>query len=246
VIASPSSITAAAITVAGAAGVASWLGYQCYSPSSQFYGAAIAHLPPGKRLALTYDDGPNDPWTQRLLEVLAAGDVKATFFLIGKWVKRRPDIVREIAAAGHSIANHTFSHPNLIFCSGARIHEELSACSKAIADALGNEAGLFRPPFGARRPVVLRTARAIGLVPVLWSVTCWDWKATTADAVEGHARRQIERTPEKGHILLLHDGGDVEFGVDRSHTVEATRRLIARYRDAGFSFEKIVAAEEKQ
>src|SRR5271167_4807421 len=103
---------------AGVAGLAAAVsaGYQAMAPTGQWYGRTFTGLPPGsKKIALTYDDGPNDPHTLRLLEILAKHGVNATFFLIGGFVEQRPDIAREIARAGHVIGNHSFHHPNLIF-----------------------------------------------------------------------------------------------------------------------------------
>src|SRR5581483_3094604 len=99
-----------------AAAAASAAGYQSMAPTGQWYGKTFTGLGRrSKQLALTYDDGPNDPHTLRLLEVLSRHGTKATFFLIGRFVRQRPDIVRDIQQAGHTIGNHTFSHPNLIF-----------------------------------------------------------------------------------------------------------------------------------
>src|ERR1700761_6518351 len=98
---------------------ASYAGYATMAPGSQLYGRTLTHGSDPHQMALTYDDGPNDPHTLRLLDVLAKHKVRATFFLIGKYVRQRPDIVRAIAAAGHEIDNHTDSHPNLILVSAA-------------------------------------------------------------------------------------------------------------------------------
>src|SRR5207249_444032 len=96
----------------GAAAAAVAAGYESMAPTGQWYGRTFTGLPRGtKQIALTYDDGPNDPDTLRLLEVLARHQVHATFFLIGRYVQQRPDIVRDIAKAGHAIGNHTFTHP---------------------------------------------------------------------------------------------------------------------------------------
>src|SRR5690349_15990457 len=99
----------AAIAISAAA-AASAAGYQTMAPTGQWYGRTFAGSKGSRQLALTYDDGPNDPHTLRLLDVLAKHDVRATFFLIGQFVKQRPDIVRELAQAGHVIGNHTFNH----------------------------------------------------------------------------------------------------------------------------------------
>jgi peptidoglycan/xylan/chitin deacetylase (PgdA/CDA1 family) len=185
-----------------------------------------------KQLALTYDDGPNDPHTLRLLEVLAKHNVRATFFMIGLYVKQRPDIVREVSRAGHVIGNHTFSHPLLTFKSVGEIAKELADCEDALNDAIGGHSNLFRPPFGGRRPAVLRVASKLGLETVMWNVTGYDWDAQSADDVE----RKVIRKVRGGNVILLHDGGHKEFGADRSRTVEASNRLISRYKSEGYEF----------
>ena len=130
------------------------------APTGQWYGKTFTGLRAGSReLALTYDDGPNDPHTLRLLEILAKHEIHATFFLIGRYVRRRPDIAREIFRAGHAIGNHTETHPLLIFKSEAEIRRQLSECRTALEEAIGEPSSLFRPPFGGRRPAVLRIAR---------------------------------------------------------------------------------------
>lgn len=221
------------------AGASAWMGYNAMAPRSQLFGKTFVRGPNPKQLALTFDDGPNDPYTLRLLDVLARHNVHATFFLIGKFVRQRPDIVRQISSAGHAIGNHTFTHPNLIFTGSKRIAAELEDCENALSDAgtgVGvNSARIFRPPFGARRPQVLRIARMQGFLPIMWSVTCYDWKQTTAERIVAHAVRQIRG----GDVILLHDGWHREMGADRSATVAATELLIARYRDQGFEFVRI-------
>jgi peptidoglycan-N-acetylglucosamine deacetylase len=208
-------------------------GYQCMAPRGQWYGRTFIGLQPESRqLALTYDDGPNDPHTLRLLDVLAKHNVKATFFLIGRFVKQRPDIARELISAGHVVGNHTFSHPNLIFATAEQTRTELTACKQALNDAVGEHSRLFRPPFGGRRPSTLRIARTLGLEPVMWSVTGWDWKGKPADYVESKVRQQVRG----GDVILLHDSSHAAFGADRSQTVIATDHLIARYRSEGFEF----------
>lgn len=208
--------------------------YGAISPGSQLFGRALAHGAKPRQLALTYDDGPNDACTPRLLEILAKHNVKATFFLVGKYLKQSPGLARQTAAAGHAVGNHTFNHPNLFFCSPAEILRELSDCEHALDDAVARHDKIFRPPWGARRPGVLSAARSLGLEPILWSVTCYDWKPTTAERVEAHAVRQI--APARGEIILLHDGGHRAMGADRHHSLAATEKLIARYKSEGYAF----------
>jgi peptidoglycan/xylan/chitin deacetylase (PgdA/CDA1 family) len=214
-------------------GVATSAGYQSMSPTGQWYGRTFTGLASGsKKLALTYDDGPNDPHTLHLLEVLAKHKVRATFFLIGRYVKRRPEIARAIAQAGHAIGNHTFSHPNLIFCSALQTSLQLQDCETALTDAVGEHSKLFRPPFGGRRPDTLRIARTLGLEPVMWRVAGKDWKGKPAEYVEQQVRGRVRG----GDVILLHDGDHEAFGADRSQTVIATDRLISRYKSEGYEF----------
>lgn len=226
----------ASATGAIAAVAGSVCGYAALAPESQLFGPTFSHGRGPKQIALTYDDGPNDPHTLKLLEVLERHSVKATFFMIGKFVREKPEIAREVAKAGHEIGNHTDTHPNLFWTGRTKLFQELAACERALSDAIGAHATLFRPPYGARRPAVLRFARSQNLTPVMWSVTCYDWKPTTADRVEQHATRQIAQQKGRGKIVLLHDGGHRGMGADRSHTVEATDRLIRRYKDEGYQF----------
>jgi peptidoglycan/xylan/chitin deacetylase (PgdA/CDA1 family) len=208
-------------------------GYQSMAPTGQWYGRTFTGLARGsKQIALTYDDGPNDPHTQRLLEVFARHGVHATFFLIGRYVQQRTDIVREIARAGHVVGNHTFTHPLLIFKGGSEIRQELIACRTALEDAVGEHSNLFRPPFGGRRPAVLHIARDLGLEPVMWNVTGYDWDAPPAKVIEGKVAKQVHG----GDVILLHDGGHKQMGADRSQTVLATEQLIKRYKAKGYEF----------
>ena len=219
---------------AAAAAVAA--GYQSMAPTGQWYGHTFTGLPRGtKRLALTYDDGPNDPHTLRLLEVLAKHGARATFFLIGRYVEQRPDIVREIVKAGHVVGNHTFTHPLLIFKPAPEVRTELSNCRSALHDAIGEHSNLFRPPFGGRRPAVLRIVRELGLQPVMWNVTGYDWNAPPAAVIERKVTKQIRG----GDVILLHDGGHKQMGADRSQTVLATENLIQRYKQEGYEFKTI-------
>jgi peptidoglycan/xylan/chitin deacetylase (PgdA/CDA1 family) len=207
--------------------------YGAVSPGSQLFGRTFVAAGGGSRqLALTFDDGPNDPHTLRLLEVLAKHEVKATFFMIGRFVRERPEIARAVAQAGHVIGNHTYTHPNLFFASGAQLARELDDCEKALTEAVGGHSQLFRPPFGLRRPGTLRAAAGRGLTTVMWNVTGYDWKLPTAEAIERRVARQLRG----GSVILLHDGGHWHMGVDRAPTVAATERLIARYSGEGYSF----------
>ena len=218
---------------AAAAAAISYAGYATMAPESQLYGRTLTHGSDPGQMALTYDDGPNDPHTLRLLELLAEHKATATFFLIGQYVRRRPDIVRAIHAAGHAIGNHTERHPNLIFVSASRLRQELDACKNALEDTIGEAVPWFRPPFGGRRPNVLRTARSLGMQPVMWSVTGYDWNAKSSNDIVRKVVKQVDgRSRKQGEIVLLHDGGHLQFGADRHCTIEATRVLLEKYSPA--------------
>ncbi len=220
--------------VAGTAAIGAVMaGYQSMAPTGEWYGRTFTGLPrASKQLALTYDDGPNDPHTFRLLEILVKHEVHATFFLIGRYVKQRPDMVRELSRAGHVLGNHTFTHPLLTLKSASEIRNELQTCRTAIQDVIGDHSNLFRPPFGGRRPAVLRIARELGLEPIMWNITGYDWNAPPADVIE----KKVSRRISGGNVILLHDGGHKDIGADRSQTVIATDRLLTRYKDEGYAF----------
>jgi peptidoglycan-N-acetylglucosamine deacetylase len=224
------------LPVAATLGAAGLVSYASVVPTSQLWGRTIAHVPHGN-IALTYDDGPNDGTTQELLQILAEANVHATFFLIGTYVRQYPALVRGIAAAGHTLGNHTDTHPNLFWAISKQLREELTRCQHAIEDAAGKSAKFFRPPFGIRRPDTLYVAQELGLTPVLWNVTCYDWRAgITAQQVLAHARRQMQRNERRhrGSILLLHDGGHLSLGADRKASLESTRQLLQQYSRESF------------
>lgn len=225
-------VTTVATATAGA------LAYAALAPQAQTFGATlVAPANPGE-VALTYDDGPNPAATPQLLDVLARHNVRATFFLIGRYVRPQADLVRAIAAAGHLIGNHSMTHPWLPFISDARIRDELAGCNAALEDTLGAPVRYFRAPHGARRPYALRTARELGLVPVQWNIICGDWNPIGADVIFARAARGIARNQRgnRASNIVLHDGGHLALNAPRLGTVEATDRLLQAYRSSSIEF----------
>jgi peptidoglycan/xylan/chitin deacetylase (PgdA/CDA1 family) len=217
----------AAVLAAGACA------YAAMWPTSQLFGRCVVASRNPRQIALTYDDGPNDPDTLRLLEVLEKHQVRATFFMIGRFVRQRPEIARAVAAAGHLIGNHTMTHPLLPLQSRRAARQQLRDCNAALEDVLGNPVQWFRPPHGGRRPDILRDARELGLTPVMWNAMGYDWRpATTAEIIEQHVLRAYRRNRQRGLAtnVLLHDGGQQSIGQNRSRTIAATERLIAYWR----------------
>lgn len=221
------------VVAAGTAAVLSAAGWNSMAPRSQLYGRTFIGVNGGsKLLALTYDDGPTRLWTPRLLEVLARHGVHATFFMMGNHVALSPDVARDVAAAGHVIGNHSYTHPNLIFSSRTQILAQLEACRRVLQDTIGQHSDLFRPPFGGRRPDVLSLARRQGYVPVMWSVTAYDWNADPPSKIEGRIVHHVRG----GDVILMHDGSHASLEADRSATIAATDRIIRRYKDQGYRF----------
>jgi peptidoglycan/xylan/chitin deacetylase (PgdA/CDA1 family) len=207
-------------------------------PTAQIYGRTVCREPgAGRRLCLTYDDGPNPAWTPALLDLLDEHDSKATFFLIGKWSEREPELIGEIVRRGHAIGNHTFTHPSMPAKSDERIREELDACREAVESAgvsfskIGDRM-LMRPPYGRRRPGTLRVLKEKGYLGITWSITGYDWRPRIT--TEGITRRCLKAG--EGDIILLHDGFDRHPAFDRRKSVETTKNLLEHYRPLGYDF----------
>jgi peptidoglycan/xylan/chitin deacetylase (PgdA/CDA1 family) len=224
-------ITTAAAVLTTTGLVACGCTYAALSPQSQLFGKVLIASRDPNEIALTYDDGPNDIVTERLLDVLAHHNVRATFFLIGRYVRQRPQIARSIASAGHLIGNHTMTHPWLAWQSPTRIREELTGCNALLEDTLGIPIRYFRAPHGARRPAVLSIARSLGLTPVQWNIIPGDWKPVGAEEIAARIVRGIARNQQHNRAsnIVLHDGGQKALGQPRLPTVEATRLLLHKY-----------------
>jgi peptidoglycan/xylan/chitin deacetylase (PgdA/CDA1 family) len=217
---------------AGAAALV-FAGYHTMSPQSQLYGGTfVRESPPSRRLALTFDDGPSDPSTLRLLEVLERHQVRSTFFMIGRHVSRLPGIAKAVAEAGHEVGNHTHTHPLLTVHFRNRASTEIERCRHVLQETVGPHSALFRPPYGGRRPAVLRAVRAHGLRTVMWSVAGKDWQTQSAAIIEANVCQAVRG----GDVILLHDGTPAEGGMDRLGTAEAVNRLIPRLKNEGYVF----------
>lgn len=219
----------AAAGVGLAAGV--WT-YASLWPGSDLFGKALrAPARPGE-IALTFDDGPNPAWTPRLLDVLAEHDVRATFFLLGGFAQAQPELVRRIAAEGHLIGNHSWSHPHLSRTSADKVREELLHTSTVLEQITGAPVEFFRPPFGARRPAVFRIARELGLKLTLWNAMTSDWSEPSADRIADRLAQRVDGLTRSGCAvnIVLHDGGHRAQGTNREPSVAAAEKLIARHK----------------
>jgi peptidoglycan/xylan/chitin deacetylase (PgdA/CDA1 family) len=222
------------LTAAAAAGAAAVVN-AVVRPESQLFGHTIVAGRDTNEVALTYDDGPNEACTYALLDVLARHNARASFFMIGKYLRTHADMVRAVQAGGHLIGNHTMTHPWLAWKSAAFIREELRGCSDRLEDILGAPVHYFRPPHGARRPFVMRAAQELGMQTVQWNVMGFDWNPIGVDRVVANVDDGLRRASsrKRGANILLHDGSDVSMGADRSATVAATDRLLQRFAAEG-------------
>ncbi len=148
-------------------------------------------------VALTFDDGPSR-WTEGVLDVLAEHGARATFFVEGRRVKERPEVLARIAAAGHEIGNHTYSHPDLTHLDASQMHWEINYSADLIEEITGTRPTMLRPPFGAWDERVRTT---LGMPIILWSVDPKDWSVRNAAIIE----ERVTTLVHPGAVVLLHD-----------------------------------------
>ncbi len=225
---------------AGAAAVALAGGWQrsqwC---TSQIWGRTLVHGPHPRELALTFDDGPNDRYTQEILEKLAGANVRATFFMVGAYARQLPWLAKQVAAAGHVVGNHSMFHTNLLYKSRKEIWADLRDCSLTLEDTIGQPVRYFRPPYGKRRPAVLRAARELGMQTVMWNSMGFDWRSSQVPKqIMKAVERGIRGNRKAGHgsTILLHDGGPRSINAERSRTVAALGSLLTRGPAANYRF----------
>jgi peptidoglycan/xylan/chitin deacetylase (PgdA/CDA1 family) len=206
--------------------------YASLSPGSSIFGTALtAPRRPGE-IALTFDDGPNPEWTPRLLDTLAKHEVKATFFMLGKFTFEQKELAKRVAAEGHLIGNHSWCHPKLSTSGAARIEGELRLARDVIEQIVSAKVKFFRPPFGARRPAVFRIARELGLEPVLWNAMTNDWAEPSAEKIAGTLGRKVDALTQSGYAanIVLHDGNHREPAGKRGPSVTAAGMLVERFK----------------
>jgi peptidoglycan/xylan/chitin deacetylase (PgdA/CDA1 family) len=228
-----------ATNVSAALGAAAMLGlaaggfaYASKWPGSRIFGEALIAPRRAGELALTFDDGPNPLWTPRLLDILASHGVHATFFMLGSRAAAEPALVRRVIAEGHLVGNHSWNHLNLALTAAGRVRDELLQSKETLEGISGQPVKFFRPPFGARRPVVLRAAREMGMTPVLWNAMTSDWKEPSAEKIAAWLEHKIDRLARRGYAanIVLHDGSHNDAAANRGPSVAAVERLISGYK----------------
>ena len=166
--------------------------------SNEQVGSGDAYIGEKKKVALTFDDGPNDKSTVQILAILKKYDVKATFFVLGQNVVKHLDVVRMIHDQGHEVANHSWSHKNLTKLNPAQMHDEIDRTSDAIFEATGEYPASYRPPYGA---IDASVRKEIQLNSVLWNIDTMDWHHK--DPVK--TLKNVKANAKDGGIILMHD-----------------------------------------
>jgi peptidoglycan/xylan/chitin deacetylase (PgdA/CDA1 family) len=225
-------LSAGAVLVGGAV-------HGAFHRNSPIFGRPITHLRgAGRRVALTFDDGPNPDATPLVLDALKARGVHATFFILGRHAERWPELVQRVADEGHAIGNHGYYHRKLHFKSPAYVRDDLTRGTEMIERAAGVHPRLFRAPHGFRSPWVTAIARSLGQRTVGWSLGVWDSDRPGVDAI---AERTVSGA-HPGSILLLHDGDGYDPSGDRMQTARAVPLIVDRLLAQDYRFDLFDAA----
>jgi len=203
------------------------------SPYSQFFGGYPWRGRDGERVvALTFDDGPNEPYTSQIAEVLKDRCVRATFFQVGCCVQRSPTTTAMLAAAGHVIGNHSLSHRFRTYLRWGAFAGEIERTQEILGQVLGQEPRLVRMPWLWRQPATLSMLARSGLTPVS-GLFCHALEVFQIDAARIAARAKAKAKP--GAIIIFHDGYNARGSV-RAETVEAVRLTVDGLLDRGYRF----------
>jgi peptidoglycan/xylan/chitin deacetylase (PgdA/CDA1 family) len=225
-------------------GATSFAGYEFVeSPGNQLFGKTLVSGPKNERIvALTYDDGPNPPYTDAILDALRKERVHATFFVVGQAVAAYPQTVRREYDDGNAIGNHTWNHGHLVLYDPASLRETLQRTDQAIYAATGHHTKIMRPPYGGRDWLVLDEVRRLGYTPVMWSVPlAKDWEYPPGPLIAARVLHYVS----DGSIIDLHDGNRgivcarqrvAAHICDRSGDVEATRLIVESLKRRGYRF----------
>jgi peptidoglycan/xylan/chitin deacetylase (PgdA/CDA1 family) len=183
-----------------------------------------------KRLALTFDDGPDNFYTPRILDILRGKGVPGTFFIVGKEAKRYPDMVRRIVSEGNAIGNHSWDHAKLWTLSSDQVTQEIISTENLIEQITGSRSNLFRPPYGRVTPEEVVQIHNLGYRIIDWSVDSLDWKGTSAPAI----LQIVNKEASPGGIILEHSlaGHPGEL----NGTLEALPQIIDHFRSQGYEF----------
>lgn len=219
------------VVLAIAALAAGW--WLCFSPYSQVFGAFPYRGKTRRRvIALTFDDGPNEPYTSELADFLAKKHIRATFFQVGSCVERYPEVTRRLFADGHTIANHSLTHRFRNCFLQPTFGREVAGTQAILQKTIGKTPYLFRSPWLWHQPLLMRTLRKQGLRPISGEF------GHAFEAFRPSSQRMVRRALPKarpGAILIFHDGFDARGG-DRSNSVAAVKQVVEVLEQQGYSF----------
>jgi peptidoglycan/xylan/chitin deacetylase (PgdA/CDA1 family) len=201
------------------------------SSKHQLFGGLINKINTTEKVvALTYDDGPNPPYTQELLNILENLQAKATFFVVGKNVEQYPEIVKDILSKGHELGNHSYSHSAMIFKRPSVIRNEIKRTDRLL-HKFGAKSNIhFRVPYGYKFIILPLILKRMQKKNILWNLDPKDYAASDSETIENYVIEHIQ----PGSIILMHDGGG-----DRSLTLTATENLIIKLRQQGYEFKTV-------
>lgn len=210
--------------------------YMRRASAPQLLGKAVLHANTDKKyVALTFDDGPNPPFTDQIIDVLDKYGVKATFFVVGQEVRKYPGTFRKIVKKGHEMGNHSWDHTRLTYKSYGYISNQISSTDKIIRDYGYVGTIYFRAPFGHKLIVLPYILNESNRLHILWDIELYDWDSPPPELMLSKLDEKIS----PGSIILLHDGDAVaKDGVKapRAATVEVTKLILEKYIKQGYKF----------
>ena len=213
------------IAIVAAAAVLGLIYCEKAQAMKQLNGLPIYSVQTGKKqIAISFDAAWGNEDTQALIDILEKYKIKATFFLVGSWVDNYPQSVKDLARAGHSIQNHSDTHPYFTQIGAQKAKEEITACNEKIQAITGTSPILIRPPYGDYDAGTVEAVDSLGMFPIQWSVDSLDWKGISAEEIYNNVVPKIKA----GDIVLFHNAAE--------HTPEALPRIIEALQSDGFEF----------
>lgn len=201
------------------------------STKIQVLGELVSHVNTQEKVvALTYDDGPNPPYTNQLLDIFDRHHVKATFFVIGNMIEKHPETVRLVLSKGYELGNHSYSHKRMVFNSPSFIRSEIETTDNLLRQLGVKQEIHFRAPYGRKLIVLPYFLAQMHKKNILWNVNPKDYGASSSAAIANYVLEKVV----PGSIINLHDGGG-----DRSKTVAATEIIIKKLQEKGYTFKTV-------